>query len=192
MDQLSASNDFIGHLEKRSFLCCIAEPTVPTQSTLLGLSFDSSVDSNAMNYWLAVIGKLDVVMNLDEHLWWCFPKRALKGDRVFLYCPRSLSSTKQGVFAECELVSIPFSNKEEDQRCSGYGRSFGAGAALGFVELKLISRFEKSLTAQEMKRDRILRDVGFVRRSFQGTTFSIPQEAVKRLRVLTNRKMTRE
>ena len=130
-------------------------------------------------YWLGVIGDIRVLENFQAHLWWCLPAKASNGDRIFMYCPRKLSAARQGIFVECELVSTPFSRQEENYRCSGYGQHFGREKSLGFTELKVVRYFEKHLTAKEMKRDSLLKEIGFVRRNFQGTTFSLSRKRAR-------------
>lgn len=133
------------------------------------------------SYWLGVVGDGRVVTNLDENLWWCVPGHAIRGDRIFMYCPRALSATKQGIFAECELVTEPLPKIEENYRCSGFGRTFGTAGSLRYVELKVIQKFQNPPTARQLKRDPVLKNLGFVRRNFQGTTFSVSAEGAERM-----------
>jgi predicted RNA-binding protein with PUA-like domain len=138
-------------------------------------------------YWLGVIAKLSIVDDFENNLWWCLPSRASQGDIIVMYCPRALSRVKQGVFAECKLKTKPDLNNEQSFRCSGFGRTSGKGM-LSYTELNFLRRFDNPLTAKEMKRDPLLKDLGCVRRSFQGTTFPISEEAYKRIVSLTEPK----
>jgi hypothetical protein len=138
------------------------------------------------NYWLGVVGKLSIVSNLEEHLWWCFSKRAATGDEVFLYCPRTLNRDFHGIFAQCEIVTTPYSNTHENHKCSSFGRHFGLGKGLGFAQLKILRQFEKPLTRMVMNRDPILRELGCVKAKFQGTTFTVSREGAERILLLSN------
>ena len=131
-------------------------------------------------YWLGVIRTL----SLEEHLWWCLPSRAAIGDRIFMYCPRSAKSLRYGVFAECELTTAPYSNPDERHRCSMFGRRT---EFLGYAELKVVRLFKETITSQQMKRDALLRQANFVRRSFQGTTFAVTHEVAARIVALRKR-----
>lgn len=143
-------------------------------------------------HWLGIVGDIRVVLNLEENLWWCLPMQAGLGDRIFMYCPRALSPRRQGIFAECELIGNPFSKGDENHRCSKFGAGVGRNLGpLGYTDLKLVKTFAKPLTAKEMKKDRMLKTLPFVRQNFQGTTFSLTKEAADRILQLTVQKLSR-
>jgi hypothetical protein len=133
------------------------------------------------NYWLAVMGNISDIDNLEHDAWWCLPRKALKGDLVLMYCPRSTSITRQGIFAECEVIMTPTMTVEENWRCSGFSGGVGQHSSLGYTVLKFLRRFEVRLIAREIRRDHILKEVGFVRKNFQGTTFTLSKEAYERI-----------
>lgn len=114
---------------------------------------------------------------------WCVPLSAEKGDLILLYCPRSASGARQGVFAESVIETAP--GKGNDLLCSGYGIS---KESLRHVRIKIKRRFKPTVTAKDMKRDPVLMFAGFVRKNFQGTIFSLPDSLFKRIISLAEEK----
>lgn len=114
---------------------------------------------------------------------WCVPASAEKGDVILLYCPRSESTARQGVFAESVIETEP--SKENHFLCSG----FGVGKeSLWHVHIKIKRRFKPALTAADMKSDPVLMSAGFVRRNFQGTIFFLQEILSERVLFLAEKK----
>lgn len=136
-----------------------------------------------MQYWLAVVGLKEQADDFETRLWWCLPKYAEVKDKVLIYCPRSVGfDSRQGIFAMCEVKTLPDMKSENNYRCSGFGRcKSGKSPGLFYVELKFIRRFKARLTPKAMKADPVIGDVGFVRKNFQGTAFKIEEPIYKRI-----------
>ena len=139
------------------------------------------------NYWFGVVGSSQAAKTFETRLWWCFPITAKKGDYIFMYCPRSMSPLRQGIFALCSLKNGLDLNHKNNISCAGFGKRDGVGSLL-YGDLKLIKRFENHLTAKEMKNDSILNRTSFVRRNFQGTTFKIDDSASNQINSLLKEK----
>ncbi|WP_369065564.1 hypothetical protein [Burkholderia gladioli] len=127
-------------------------------------------------FWLAVARGREMRAQSTNESWWCLPFEAAVGDMLLLYCPRQVSATSQGIFAEATVTSSP----ERSLECAGFGK----GAALGRASIVIHHRFKPHLTAKAMKKDALLRHANFIRLNFQGTTFSLDQDVHSRLRVL--------
>lgn len=110
------------------------------------------------NYWIAVTREPRKTKD-----YWCFGADARMGDHVFIY------RIKEGVTGLEKIVSRPAIGGE----CDFYGMYTGRTTA--------IKRFPKTLDIVRMKADIILRDIGAVRRNFQGTTFCISEEQANRI-----------
>lgn len=135
-----------------------------------------------MNYWFGVAGS-DNLRNCDiTKSWWCVPCNAAEGDLLLLYCPRSVSSARQGIFAEARVLFPPHEKRKENSYCTGYG--FGAKTRLAYAEIEIITRFVPTLTAKHMKADPFLGRTNLVRRNFQGTTFPIELKTYQRMKLL--------
>ena len=136
------------------------------------------------NYWLGVVGSRTRMISFEKECWWCLMlAKAKKGDKIFMYLPRSKSVASQGIFMLCEVISQPDVKHKENWQCSFYGHGRGGASAiglkhngLGYFSLKPIERFKNHLSAAEMKRDPLLSTLGVVRRNFQGTTFMLEKE----------------
>ena len=111
--------------------------------------------------------------------YWCVKSDVQVGDILMLYCPRAVSTTRQGIFAEAIIESIPNKTNSKNSNCSCYGR-------LLYVQIKITKRFIVPLTAKAMKNDSILSRSNFVKRNFQGTTFSIDKKFYDRALTLLN------
>ena len=140
------------------------------------------------SYWLAVMGNVTDMDNLEKGAWWCLPRQTQIGDLVLMYCPRSVRIIGHGIFAECEVVTEPITSSRENWRCSGYSGRHGQAPNLGYTELALLRRFKTPLAAKDIKSDPMLKELGFVRRNFQGTTFSVSDIAYERIISLSKSK----
>lgn len=131
--------------------------------------------------WLGVASSSDLAKADAVKSWWCLPPTATQGDRILFYCPRSTSVSRQGIFAEAEVVSPISSTRSENCHCSGYK----AGTIqLSYVDIRIVERFTYNLTAALMKRDPILSRTAIVRKSFQGTTFQLEEKTYDRIRAM--------
>lgn len=126
-------------------------------------------------HWLGVVGNIDRAKSPENWLWWCFPQSATAGDLVIFYCPRSLDETLQGIFSLYRLLDNPENQRLENSQCRGFGAAPLYGGTLRYVNLEYVSTFEARLTIGDMKKHPVLRGAPFVRRSFQGTTFSLEE-----------------
>ncbi|NTW28881.1 MAG: EVE domain-containing protein [Coriobacteriia bacterium] len=133
-------------------------------------------------YWLAITRRKDLLDTETRDSWWCLPQRANVGDRVLLYCPRSVSPKFQGVFAEAEVDVDTRSQKPGGSPCSGYVSDLNEG--LAYMEIRVIRRFDSALTAQRMKNDPLLAEMRAVRRNFQGTIFTLDVNTYERMQFL--------
>ncbi len=130
--------------------------------------------------WFGVTGS-DNLRNSDlMKSWWCLPCNATEGDLVLLYCPRSVSAARQGIFAEARVLLPPSEKRKENSYCTGYG--FGGKTRLAYAEIEIIERFVPTLTAKHMKSDPFLARTDLVRRNFQGTTFPIDEKTYQRMK----------
>jgi hypothetical protein len=120
-------------------------------------------------YWIGVTSDREYKKGTKES-WWCLPYDAKQGDIILFYCPRSVSTTRQGIFAEATVTTSPESKNKQNYLCSGYGTYFSKGS-LGYVDVDIKKIFDIKLTAKEMKEDPMLFTQPFVRRNFQGTAF---------------------
>jgi hypothetical protein len=143
-----------------------------------------------MNYWLAIVGNIEQVKFLDKHLWWCVPKDASKNDNIFMYCPRKLGEEMHGIFALCRIKEGPHENHYKNRLCYGYGGIFGGKGTLRYVELEIVKKYTRRLTAKEIKSDNELAKTSFSGRNFQGTTFSLVKNIYERLHFLIEMKQT--
>lgn len=132
------------------------------------------------NYFLGVARGIALANadTTDGH--WCVPTDAATGDVIVLYCPRSVSASRQGVFAEAVISAPPDMARKENSLCSGYG--------LLYVPIKIQRRFPFPVTANDMKRDPLLSKSPFVRRNFQGTTFPLEEKLYKRISKIADAK----
>jgi hypothetical protein len=87
-----------------------------------------------------------------------------------MYASRAASRRKQGVFAIFSAATDP-SVDDRNVYCRPY-----RGGDLRYVSLSKARAFPIALTASDMKVHAKLRHAAFVRRNFQGTTFSISKE----------------
>ena len=55
------------------------------------------------NFWMGIVGTSQSVNTFRFNPWWCFPINAQKGDYIYMYCPRSVNLSNQGIFALCML-----------------------------------------------------------------------------------------
>ncbi|MCW5590481.1 MAG: hypothetical protein KIS74_00125 [Burkholderiales bacterium] len=115
--------------------------------------------------------------------YWCVPQDAERGDVILLYCPRSASRVRQGVFAESIITSAPIAGAPMNALCSGYGIT-----TLRHVRIKITARFTPTVTAQDMKCDPVLKNAGVVLKNFQGTTFRIGESLYQRILQIALRK----
>lgn len=136
-------------------------------------------------YWLGIVSTVNVAHRLEEECWWCLPLTANVGDKILMYCTRAASPSSQGVFARCEVAQKPRRNNEQNFCCSGYGSGQAPGGALFYTELNFKERFRQPTTAADMKRDRTLSSMLFVRKNFQATVFPITVAAYNRILKLT-------
>lgn len=134
------------------------------------------------NYWFGVVCGEDLRQSEITKSWWCLPYNATEDDAILLYCPRSVSTRKQGIFAEARVLVTPHEKREENSYCTGYG--FLGSPRLAYAEIEITERFAPNLTAKHMKADPIIRQADLVRRNFQGTTFAIEFEVYQRMKSL--------
>jgi hypothetical protein len=130
--------------------------------------------------WIGIIGSLQRFNEFENKCWWCLPKSAEKGDNILFYCPRSVSLSKQGIFALCSLKEFPSTSHDKNFYCSGFGIR-GQKGSLYYAALKFEKRYKIHLPAIEIKKDPFLAKLPFVRRNFQGTVFSLELEPFKRI-----------
>lgn len=133
------------------------------------------------NYWFGVAGSDNLRNSAITKSWWCVPYNATEGDLILLYCPRSVSATRQGIFAEARVLFSPHEKRKENSYCTGYG--FGAKTRLAYAEIEIVKRFAPTLTAKHMKTDPFLGRTDLVRRNFQGTTFPIELKTYQRMKL---------
>jgi len=74
-------------------------------------------------YWLGVVGSIMAVDDFESRLWWCFPPKAKRGDYIFMYCTKTVSEKRQGIFCLCKLKTAPKVQNEKNLSCSGYGKT---------------------------------------------------------------------
>lgn len=117
------------------------------------------------NFWFGVAGSKSLSKTDTTKTWWCLPYAAKEGDRVLLYCPRSISAARHGVFAEASVLVPPMQKRQENCYCSTYG--YGK-TGLGYAEIEIIERFKPKLTAKHMKLDSVLMFAGLVRKNSKG------------------------
>lgn len=141
-----------------------------------------------INYWLGILGTVQAVTDFQNRLWWCFPQKAQKGDFIFMYCPRSVSLKKQGIFALCNITTSIQERHEKNYYCTGFGRTGRGRSVLRYADLNYLKGFKESLIAKEIKNDEILSTAHFVRKNFQGTTFELNEIIFNRIQMLLNKK----
>jgi len=118
--------------------------------------------------WLGVVSRSHLSQTEGAESWWCLPPTAAPGDRILFYCPRSLSTVKQGIFSEAEVLSSPAQTRAENCNCASYGTT-----RLLYVEIRIVECFARSLTAAQMKQNVALSRSEPVRKNFQGTAFKL-------------------
>jgi hypothetical protein len=131
--------------------------------------------------WLGVASSNELSKIDQNESWWCLPLTAMPGDRLLLYCPRTASITRQGIFAEAIVTSIVSNSRSENCNCSGYNQG---GTRLFYADIRFIERFPQNLTAAMMKNDVALRRAPIVRKNFQGTTFQLDPQTYERIKFL--------
>lgn len=136
-------------------------------------------------FFLGVAASLEAENESTKDYFWCMPPDSKIGDKILLYCPRSASASRQGVFAEAVVESSPDKACDKNYFCSGYG---AYGAKYMYVRIKILKRFKPHVLAKEMKADRMLSGSGFVRRNFQGTTFILDKAQFDRILTIAERK----
>lgn len=132
-------------------------------------------------FWLGVASSTELSKIDQSESWWCLPLTAMPGDRLLLYCPRTASITRQGIFAEATVTSIVSNSRSENCNCSGYNQG---GTRLFYAEISFVERFSKNLTAAMMKNDAALRRAPIVRKNFQGTSFQLEPQTYERIKRL--------
>lgn len=132
-------------------------------------------------FWLGVASSADIAKAESVQSWWCLPPAAAPGDRILFYCPRSTSLVRQGIFAEAEVTSQSSSSRAENCYCSGYKTGT---IQLGYVDIEIVERFTRNLTAATMKRDSILSRSAIVKKNFQGTTFQLDIKTYERIKLV--------
>lgn len=135
------------------------------------------------NYFLGISSSKKLFEADATVAYWCVKSTAQKGDIILLYCPRAASFARQGVFAEAVILEPPNEKCKDNNLCRAYG--------LYYVTVEIKRRFNPSLTAKDIKSDRVLGVASFVRRNFQGTTFSIEESQYKRIIELVEEKKKR-
>jgi hypothetical protein len=125
-------------------------------------------------YWLAVNGNSELYKSGKNDFWWCVPFAAQKGERVFIYCPRSASQAYMGIFAIAEVVTEPTPKCAKNSYCNAYGGK-GQKSIYGYCELKIVERYEKRLVPQSIKLDPALKSEPLVQKNFQATTFELSE-----------------
>ena len=142
-----------------------------------------------MRCWLAVFGTVERCLDLQAQRWWCVPMKATKGDLLLAYCARSASPRVQGIFALCRVKESPQAQHSENYRCRPYGNlRFRGHALLRYVEMEILEEYEEHVTASDLKENPNTKDLPFVRRNFQGTTFEVDQRKFELLVDLLRRK----
>ncbi len=98
--------------------------------------------------------------------YWCFGRGAKKGDVIFIY------EIKVGFTGVERLTTSPAMGGE----CDFYGLLTSKTAE--------VRRFKKPVAIETMRSDKILREMGALKRNFQGTVFAItPAQAAQILRL---------
>jgi hypothetical protein len=107
------------------------------------------------------------VLNRPRKCWWCVSRHGSSGDLLILY-------QKNVGFVRVEQTTSE--RKIFEYRCSELGlRTFSTSFSL---------QFRKPITARDLRRHPILRELPVVRRNFQGTTFQVPSQMWSALRDL--------
>ena len=131
-----------------------------------------------MNYWIGIIGsKLTHQRFLDESdSWFCMPSTSEIGDYVLMYASKKSAGVKGGVFAVYQIF-----NKDEskDGDCRRFGIFSGSGDRPIYVDLKLLDKFQKTISFQAIKAHNYLSTFSYVRRNFQATYFKISEKEYK-------------
>lgn len=135
------------------------------------------------NYYLGITGNRSLSDGSKSGHFWCVPIDAKKGDIVLLYFPRIISAAKQGIFAEAVLDSDPDPNGKDNCLCGGY--------KLLYVPISITKRFNPTLTAKEIKREKFFKDSMMIRKNFQFTSLKLDDQAFKKLKELIEAKMDR-
>lgn len=136
-------------------------------------------------YFLGVATSKELFNKDTTESYWCVPASTGKGDVILLYCPRSASFARQGVFAQAVISDPPNDKNKDNNLCSGYGLGV---TPLRHVPIKITKRFKPAVTAKDMKRDDVMMNVGFVRKNFQGTTFRLEESVFRRIVELATKK----
>ncbi len=129
-------------------------------------------------YFLGVAKSLELFDKGTTESYWCVPASTAKGDVILLYCPRTASEARQGVFAQAVISESPDDKNKHNNLCSGYGLGT---KPLRHVPITITRRFDPAVTAKDMKRDVIMMNAGFVRKNFQGTTFRLDGSMFRRI-----------
>jgi hypothetical protein len=101
--------------------------------------------------------------NREPQSWWCAPKTSSAGDLLLLY-EKSVGVTRLERLRSDPIV--------RERRCAG---------SLMTVDTIWLKTLEKPVTARQIKKDKVLRQLTVVKRNFQGTCFSVPLELWPRL-----------
>ena len=114
------------------------------------------------------------VLSRPRKCWWCISKHGSNGDLLILY-------QKSVGFVRIERIG---SEKEIfEYRCSELG--------LRTVYTSFFLQLTKPITARDLRRHPVLRELPVVRRNFQGTTFQVPTVMWSTLRdLIISRKLS--
>lgn len=152
--------------------------------TLVQLDKDAvKFESKCMipQFWFGVAGSSTLSKTDLTETWWCLPPSAEVGDLILLYCPRSASLARHGVFAEAKVLSPVSKTRSENCNCSGYN---ARATRLSYVDIQIVERFNVKLTAKQMKNDSLLKVTAPVRSNFQATTFQLDLRIYNRMKSL--------
>jgi predicted RNA-binding protein with PUA-like domain len=131
-----------------------------------------------MNHWIGVIGSKIASERFfnGTDSWFCMPKSCEIGDYVLMYASKKAAGVKGGMIAVYQVV-----NKDEskDGDCRRYGIFSGSGERPIYVDLKLLDKFQITISFQTIKAHNYLSGFSYVRRNFQATYFKISEKEYK-------------
>lgn len=107
------------------------------------------------------------VLNRPRRCWWCVSNHGSSGDLLILYQKNVGFVRVEQIISERKIL---------EYRCSDLG--------LRTVATSFSLQLRKPITARDLKRHPILRELPMVRRNFQGTTFRVPSQMWLALRGL--------
>lgn len=127
-----------------------------------------------MKYWIGVVGSALTKERFftEDDTWFCMPKSCESGDFVAMYASKKVAGVRSGMFG---IYQVQNKDACKDVNCRTYGIFSGNGERPVYVFFKLVKKFEKSISFDEMKKNRVLSNTPYVRRNMQATYFSITE-----------------